>query len=98
MVPFVRVSFMGSDMSYFFESLQRRRLARRVEFLAKKNGQKLTSEQVDAVIDEALAEHATYEGPIADLFAKLIQDIIDNPEKWLKIIMTIISLFAESDG
>lgn len=94
MVRFVRVSFTGSEMSYFFESLQRRRLARRVEWLAKKNGKQLSAEQVEAVIDEALAEHATYEGPIADLFAKLIQNIIDNPEKWLKIITAIISLFA----
>lgn len=87
-------------MSYFLEALQKRRLRLRIESLARRNNFKLTDQQVEAVIDEGATEYiyanfnGQYEGPIADLFIGLIQDMIENPEKWIKIIQTIIALFA----
>ena len=49
----------------------------------------------DAFIDECLAEqYKTFQGPIGDLIEKLIQSFIDDPQKWIAIITTIIKLFS----
>lgn len=49
----------------------------------------------DAFIDECLAEKSkTFQGPITDLIDKLIQSFIDDPQKWIAIITTIIKLFS----
>jgi len=53
------------------------------------------SDMLDAFIDECLAEQAkTFQGPIGDLIEKLIQSFIDDPQKWIAIITTIIKLFS----
>lgn len=49
----------------------------------------------EAFVDECLAEQSkACEGPISDLIDKLIQSFIDDPQKWIAIIATIIKLFS----
>lgn len=49
----------------------------------------------DAFIDECLGEQAkTVQGPIGDLIGSLIDSFLNDPEKWIKVITTIISLFS----
>lgn len=86
----------------FIEKLQQRRLERRIDAFAAKHFPGVAVD-AGAVIDEAAAAliveefNGNYTGPIADLFVRLIQDMIENPEKWIKIIQTIIALFASED-
>lgn len=52
----------------------------------------------DEFCDQCLDEQAkSATGPLADVFAALIQSFIDNPEKWLRVILLVIQLFASED-
>jgi hypothetical protein len=42
--------------------------------------------------EETVKAEPAVGGPIADAFALLIQDFINNPEKWIKIIMMLFAL------
>lgn len=33
-------------------------------------------------------------GPLADAFAKLLESFIEDPDKWLEVISTLIALFS----
>lgn len=66
---------------------------------AKGNRQALAvlrdADMFEAFLDYGIAEQLqSVGGPLSEIFAKLIQDFIDNPEKWIAIIETIIALFS----
>lgn len=81
----------------FQERRLRRAAGRYLIFQGTEDAAKIlrADDMFDAFIDECLAEQSkACEGPISDLIDKLIQSFIDDPQKWIAIIATIIKLFS----
>jgi hypothetical protein len=83
----------------FFEGVQQRRFERAAKQFLRKHYTPDSlailhdDEKFQAFCDECLSAHGM-EGPLSDVINKLIQSFIDDPEKWIKIIQLIITMFA----
>lgn len=82
---------MDSDVFFLRQRLFRFHVRR----LVRRAGGELSL--ADDIGDQILHdEQLRRGGPLADLFSQLIKDFIENPEKWIAIIQTLIKLFSEA--